>query len=468
MRRVSPIVLSCLVLASPAAAQVEPDLTPLLTAAEDDCAAEQLGACRSRAELVLAHAPERSAVRVRARGLLAITEGTAGTLGPDEALEPLLVAVERAAAAHDRAALERYAAALRLLCATGPLCAEGSPLLARLSAAEASAASEPAGSTLVPPGYATSPIPAPGPGPTYEPEEPPPGTEEPTEPLGYHRRDDGELVDLYIMSAAAGAGFTGYLFAVNGWATDLARGEEGRVYAVATVLGGGAFLLLPFGLDQIDHGMPAGAPAAIAMGLRFGLGIGGLSVGLANGDVRGDDIGHLLMGTTLAGGLLFGSIAYLTLPHPSQVQMIQNTGLWGGAIGGFLALAVVPNVDRDGGQIGSGLGLLGLGGGLLTGSILSGLDLHMSGGRSWLGSLGMVSGAGAGMLVYLLIGGLSGEFDPTIAGVSGLIGSLGGLTTALILTEGHEGEVRFPDGVTVGASVAPLDGGGMATLSGTF
>jgi len=463
MRRVSPIVLVCLVLASPAAAQVEPDLTPLLAAAEDDCAAEQLGACRSRAELVLAHAPERSAVRVRARGLVAITEGTAGTLGPDEALEPLAVAAERAAAEHEREALASYAAALRLLAA------EGSPLLARLREAEAAAA-EPPGATLVPPGYGTAPTPTPTPTyeSTYEPEDSPRGPEEPTEPLGYHRRDDGELVDFYIMSAAAGAGFTGYLFGVNGWATDLARGDEGRVYAVATVLGGGAFLLLPFGLDQIDHGMPAGAPAAIAMGLRFGLGIGGLSVGLANGDVRGDDVGHLMMGTTLAGGLLFGSIAYLTLPHPSQVQMIQNTGLWGGAVGGFLALAILPNVDRDGGQIGSGLGLLGLGGGLLTGSILSGLDLHLSSGRSWLGSLGMVSGAGAGMLVYLLIGGVTGEFDPTIAGVSGLIGSLGGLTTALILTEGHQGEVRFPDGVTVGASVAPLEGGGMATLSGTF
>ena len=447
-----------------ARAQVTPDFTPLLEAAEEDCAAERWSACRARAELVLSRAPERSALRVRARGLVLLADASEPVHGEamplEQALEPLAVAAERAGRA-DLAHASAYAAALR------ELAPAGSALVAR---AEAALAEPPpaAGAVVLPPGYAP---------PEPEPRENPPifaggdreieEDERPSSEGGYHRRDDGEMVDFYVMSAVAGGGFTAYLFAETGWARDIAPFEEGRVYAVAPVLGAGLFMLLPFGLDQIDHGMPAGVPGAISMGLRFGIGLSVLGLG-AGGGLNATDTGHLLFGGTLASALVFGSVAYLTLPHPSQVQMIQNTGLWGGAFGAFLALTIAPHVGATGGQVGSGLGLLGMGSGLLVGSVLSGLDLHLSSGRSWLASLGMLAGAGAGGLVYLLIGGLGGSFDPTIAGVAGLVGSGAGLGLGLWLSEGVQGDTSFGDGVTVSASFAPTDGGGLARIEGTF
>jgi hypothetical protein len=456
--------------ARPLGAQsASPDVTPLIVAAEEDCAAERLAMCRRRAEVALPLVPERSALRVRARGLLAITEDVApDATAPsrDEVLAPLLDAAELAAGRHDGAAFAGHLAALRALAAAeSPLLARAELLAPRPIVVDG---------TVVPPGYAVAPpsgpieLAAPVVVDDEVPGEPLPSDEAPSAAeTGYHRRDDGELVDFYVMSAAAGAGFTTYLFAETGWATDIAPTEPGRVFAVAPVIGAGLFLLIPFGLDQIDRGMPAGAPASIAMGLRFGIGLSGLTLG-AIGGVSGDDWGHVMFASTLSSAAIFGGVAYITLPHPSQVQMIQNAGLWGGTLGAFLALTVAPNVDGpDASRVGPGLALAGLGSGLVVGSILSGLELHLPSGRSWIGSLGMLAGAGAGGLVYLLIGGIGGDFDPTIAGVAGLLGSGTGLALGLALSEGMQGALRFDD-ASVSASIAPTEGGGIASLSGTF
>jgi hypothetical protein len=449
--------------ATTARAQTPPDFDPLLDAALLDCAEGRLALCRGRAAVVLPFAAERSTTLVRVRGLLAITEGTEPAPVDDALLEPLAAAVEADAEAGDANAAVGHAAALRLLAP------EGSILLVRVASAEATLA---AGGNVpdAPASYGegSGSLAAPT---TYDPELPP-GTAPPETPevLPYHRRDDGELVDFYIMSAAAGAGFATYLFAETGWASDIAGYDTGRVYAVAPVIGAGLFLLIPFGLDQIDHGLPAGVPASIAMGLRFGMGIAGLSVGIAGG-VPGDTLGHVLFGTTLGSAVAFGATAWLLQPHPSQVQMIQNVGLWGGTAGAFLALTIAPQISgsgtSDGARVGFGLALLGLGAGLVTGSVLSATGLHMSSGRSWYGSLGMFTGGAAGALVYVAIGGFSGNFHPTIAGVACLVGSGAGLAIALALTEGMQGDLEWGD-VTVSASLAPVEGGGIGTIAGTF
>lgn len=466
------VVALALLVASPARAQdVAADASPLLIAAEEDCAADRVAMCRRRAALAVALLPERSTLRVRAQALLALTEGTSSSeiVPLDDALAPLLAAAEMAAARDDSAAALAYVAALRMLAAAD------SPLVARAAALGAIPPPASDAAVVVPPGYGESAAPAselavPRPPAAVDDEVPGAPEEEDHEalPPGFHRRDDGEMVDFYVMAGAAGAGFTTYVLATTGWANDIAPTDPARVYLSAPVLGAGLFLLIPFGLDQIDHGMPAGAPSAIAMGLRFGMGLSALTIGAAGTSFSGDDIGHFLFGSTLASGVLFGTVAYLAAPHPSQVQMIQNTGLWGSAFGAFLALAIAPNIEGfEAPRFGLGIALAGMGSGLVVGSLFSALDLHLPSGRSWLGSLGLISGAGAGALVYLLIGGLGGNFDPTIAGVSCLLGSGAGLALALALTDGMPGAVRFDD-VSVSASIAPTEGGGMASLSGAF
>jgi hypothetical protein len=472
-----------------ASASITPDvvLEPLLAAAEADLGRGEAALALARAQAVTAAVPPDSSTHVRAEGLVLLaTQRLAGVGAPPVAADVALAPLVDAAALDGpagRGALARARLDFVLARVSG-----SSALATRATAVRAALDAQAPVVATTPPTTTYQPIYG-GAAPTYV--YTAPGTTQPLstgEPLARgqtpedpHRRGDAEIVELYITAGL----FGGYIGAWIPWGAGLLEGspsdERARATTAAVLIGAGVMVLGVFGLDQIDRGLRTGVPAGISMGIRYGLGIGGLTLGIAGARSSGSsDAAFNVMGFSgLAGGLL-GAVLTMTLePHPAQVQFTQTSGLWGALFGAQLAMIAAPLMGCELGtcanrqEAGFGLVAAGLGAGLLTGIITSAVHANPSARRSWHMTLGFLAGTGGGTALWALISALSNSLDvPTLGGCM-FVGSIGGLVISGLLSSGDRDRTNWDDPdrsdvPTYQVSIAPAQGGGTIGLSGTF
>lgn len=452
-------------------------LEPLVSAGEADLANGALPMALARAQVVLAEVPAASSVHVRAEGLSLLArqrlgDTPAGSVGTDDAYAPLVDAASADVTASRFAlARARLAWVLTHVPAESALALRTRAIQAALEARARTASSATSSSPIV----VTSP--------TWQPptdtEVPP--SETPTDDADAHhaprRRADIEIVDLYVTAGLMGA-YLGAWIPESAGLLDHSPGDEAsRALALAMIGGAGVMTLGVFALDQIDDGPRSGQPGAISEGIRFGFVLSGLTLGLLSARssyTTGEAFDA--MGIGLLGGAALGTIfAYAAEPHPAQVQFTQATGVWGGILGAELAALIAPlafpnlgaGADRQ--EAGFGLTLGGLSAGILAGMALSAAHENFSARRSWLTTLGLVAGTGAGTLVWLLVSaGAHWSFDlPTWGGIAG-VGGLGGLILAGFLTDGDHGPRNWDETPPVQVSVSPTLGGATLGFDGTF
>ena len=484
-----------------AAASITPDLVlePLLAAAEADLGRGEAALALARATAVTAAVPPDSATHVRAEGLVLLaTQRLAGapatTVAADVALAPLVdTAALDGPAGRGTLARARLEFVLGRIAGTSALATRATALRAALDAQAAAPPPTVATTTAVAPQY--QPIYG-GAAPTYV-YTAPDGPDSPQSHLARgqttddpHRRGDAEIVELYITGGLFGGYIGAWIPYGSGLFNGAAADDRARLTTAAVLIGSGVSVLGIFGLDQIDRGLRTGVPAGIGMGIRYGLGLGGLMLGIVGARTSGTtEAAFNVMGFSgLAGGLL-GAVLTMTLePHPSQVQFTQTSGLWGVLFGAQLAMLIAPLIraDRvttpfggtfDSGQtrqeVGFGLTFAGLGAGVLTGMIFSAAHINPSARRSWHLTLGFLAGTGGGTLLWSLISALSGTLDvPTLGGCQ-FVGAIGGLVISGLLSSGDRERANWDEDPAAAAptfqvSISPTQGGGVIGVNGAF
>jgi hypothetical protein len=481
-----------------AAPSVEVVLEPLVTAAEGDLGRGDAALAQARANLVLGLVPTSSPLHVRAEGLVLLaTQRLAGAAIAETPADVLLTPLVESAtsdAAGGRADLARarldFVAAH--VAATSGLALRVAAVRASLDA-HASVPQPPTTTTAAPPITATTTatttttaptivvVPAQG----YTTTQPGWGTQPqppPAPPADPRRRGDGEMVELYITSGVFGGVVGAWIPYGSGLLTSRSPSEDAaRGLSVATLLGTGVFMLGAFGLDQVEGGMRTGQPGSIAMGMRFGLGIGALTLGILGADTSlSTQVAFNVVGLAGVTGALLGVVgAYGLNPHPSQVQFTQTATLWGAILGAELAAFAVPLAypsgsssftrGQDAQRAGFGITLGGMSLGLLTGLALSAAHVNVSARRSWLMTLGVILGTAAGSSLWALISAASQGFDvPTWGSCAGL-GSIAGLVLVGFLTSEDSAPRSWDDvPVQVQASFAPMQDGGAVMINGQF
>jgi hypothetical protein len=473
-------------------------LEPLLAAAEADLGRGEPALALARATAVTGAVPPDSAMHVRAEGLMLLAQQRLGTTPPttvaaDVALAPLIdAAALDGPAGRPALARARIEFVLARVAGSSALATRASGLRAAIDMQAPVVTSPPVVATSPPittqqyqpiyggaaPTYVYT---APGSIPQVSPDARLQRGQTPEDP---HRRGDAEIVELYITGGIYGA----YVGAWIPWGSGLFDGSSGddraRLTTVGVLIGGGIMTLGVFALDQIDRGLRTGVPAAISMGIRYGLGLGALSLGIygARNSVDTPTAMNIVGFAGLGGALLAAGLSMGLEPHPSQVQFTQTAGLWGALFGAQLAMLVAPLLPLDPGpfgvgsgntrqEVGFGLVAGGLSAGLVTGMLVSALHANPSARRSWHMTLGFLAGTGAGTLIWSLIGLLS-EFDvPTLGGCQ-FVGALGGIILAGFLSGNDRDRTTWDDPEetvpTVQVSIAPTQGGGTIGLSGTF
>jgi hypothetical protein len=454
-------------------------LEPLATAAETDLANGSLTLALARTQTVLAEAPASSSVHVRAEGLSLLAHQRLGDAPPDAVDTDAVFAPLVAAASDDVTASRFDLARARLAWVAAHVPAQsalalraraiGAALDARAAGAPASTA--PTTTVYVPPTAGTSTWTTPVLADPTQAVTPPDDGHRP------RRRQDIEIVDLYITSGLMGAYFGAWISESSGLLNGASSDDQSRILSIAMLAGAGVLTLGVFALDQIDDGPRSGQPGAISSGMRFGFVLSGLTLGLLSQDNHFDSAATFdFMGVGLIGGTALGAIfAYTAEPHPSQVQFTQTTGVWGGMLGAELGALIAPLAFPNSGataerwHAGFGLTLGGLSAGILTGLALSAAHEHFSSRRSWLTTLGLVAGTGAGTLIWLLVSAASHwTFDlATWGGIAGAAG-IGGLVLAAVLTEGDHGPRDWDEPSAVQLSFSPTVGGATIGLSGGF
>ena len=440
-------------------------LEPLVSAAEADLGAGEITMALARTQVVLAEVPASSSVHVRAEGLSLLARQRLGTTPPGTvdagAAYAPLVTTATADVAAGRVDLARARAQWLLahVQSTSAIAVRAQGVIASID--QRAAAPSPIVVTAAGwrPPVESAPM--------------------PVESSRHRprRRSDLEIVDLYITSGLAGAFFGAWITESSGAIDHSSSDDQSRIVSIAMLAGAGVLTLGTFALDQVDDGPRAGQPGAIAAGIRFGFVLSGLSLGLWSADHTTDTATSFdALGIGILGGATLGTIfAYVAEPHPSQVQFTQSVGVWGGVLGAELAALVAPlafpNLGAGTERVQSGFGITlgGLSVGLLTGVVLSAAHENFSARRSWLTSLGLVAGTGAGTLVWLLVSaGSRWSFDfPTWGGIAG-IGGLGGLILAAVLTDGDRSTRSWDDEPPVQLSIAPTVGGATLGVNGTF
>ncbi len=481
-----------------ATASLTPDvvLEPLLTAAEADLGRGEAALALARATAVSAAVPPDGPTHVRAEGLILVARQRLCSTPAAEVLADVALAPLVDAAALDgpagRAALARARIefVLARVAASTALATRATGLRAALDAQAPIVTTAPP--VVTAPTVTTAPYQpiygaAPTSAPTYvytAPGQPQtrPAPEDP------RRRGTGEIVELYI----TGGLFGGYVGAWIPWGAGLfetaAGDDRARLTTVGVFLGAGVMALSVFGLDQIDGGLRTGVPAGISMGIRYGLGLGALSLGIygaANG-VSTPTAMNVIGFAGLGGAVLGGGLALGLEAHPSQVQFVQAAGLWGAFFGAQLAMLIAPLLALDSvsgpfgsfpasqtrQEVGFGLATGGLSAGLLAGLIFSAAHLNPSARRSWLMTLGVIAGTGAGTALWSLISAIADEFDvPTLGGCQ-LVGALAGLILVGVMTSGDHERANWDepgdDVPSVQLTIAPMQGGGTLGFAGTF
>nr|MDQ3038059.1 hypothetical protein [Myxococcota bacterium] len=314
---------------------------------------------------------------------------------------------------------------------------------------------------------------------------------EPTPPADPTRRGDGEAIELYITAAVYGV----YLGFWIPYAAGLESGGSGSgsaenlVYSLSMLAGGGIMALGVAGLDS-GNGLRTGVGPSMSMGLRYGLGMGFLMWG-AFDPVLGPTGGRFdpITGTFIEtrdgmiertafpmafglGGMLIGAtMGYGLSPSTNDVRFVETGGIWGTGLGLLAAIAAAQDSSQ-----GFAITAAGLGTGLLTTSIIVAAGARVTSRRGWFMTLGFVIGAGAGTIVPALAAAATGEFSVQIFGAVAAATSIAGLITAFVLTEGMDAPRPGPDGARtesdaappIQVGLAPMEGGGLATISGAF
>lgn len=474
-------------------------LEPLLVAAEADLGRSEPALALARATVVTAAVPPDSATHVRAEGLILLARQRLGTtaateIAADVALAPLVDAAALDGPA-GRASLgrARLEFVLARIAGSSALATRATALRAALDAQAPIIAAPPVVATTpavtpqqYPPVYGgaapTYVYTAPTTGPVASPDATPQAPEDP------RRRGNAEIIELYITGGLYGAYIGGWIPWGSGLLNDsTASDDRARLTTVGVFIGAGVLAIGVFGIDQIDGGLRTGVPGAISMGIRYGVSLGALSLGIygASSSVDTPAAMNVIGFAGLGGGVLGAALSMGLDAHPSQVQFTQTAGLWGALFGAELALLVAPLIDLDtistpfGGitaghtrqEVGFGLVTGGLAAGILTGLVFSAAHVNPSARRSWHMTLGFLAGTGAGTVLWSLISALSDEFDlPTLGGCQ-FVGAIGGMVLAGLLSSGDREPANWDDVSSVPSvqvSFAPTQGGGTIGLSGTF
>lgn len=302
-------------------------------------------------------------------------------------------------------------------------------------------------------------------------------TAAPTDPT---RRDDAEIVELYITATTFGV-YTGFWVPFgSGLQGGQDRNPESLLYSLSILAGGGLFALGVSALDS-GEGLRAGVGASTSASLRYGVALGFLMWGAfdpvlsPNGHCDPSAGGTYTCTENRAGlaertslPLVFGATGALVglgvglglRPTIEQVRAVEMGGLWGGAIGLLSALGA----SQDSSQ-GFAITATGVGVGLLGTAIASGMGVRMGGRRLGFMTLGLGAGALAGLLVPAIGSAGAHGWSWPLFSVTGAT-ALAGLIIAGLVTNGmDEGPSQGPD---VHLSFGPTEGGGLATVSGTF
>jgi hypothetical protein len=465
-------------------------VSPLLTAAEADVAAGRAALALARAQIVFDAVGAASPLRARADSVrTAATAALGGAAAeaqpPDTVVQPLVDAAEQDSQRGQHAlSIARCDFAMQRLPAGGALATRATALrqaaMRLLSASTIVQAPPPPVPGAYPPAVAQPGLMS-AYGQPIVPSEPPP----PRDPT---RRGDGELVELYITASLYGI-YTGFWipFAAGlegGSGRDAGPANVG--YSLALLAGGGLFALGVAGLDSGD-GLRTGVGPSISIGTRLGLLSGFLMWGAFDEVLAptlvcpgGSSCAENRTGWTQrtafplamgAGGMVIGAIVgYGLRPTTNQVRFVElQGGLWGTSFGLFLGLAATPQGNEP---VGFGFTLGGLAAGVLATSIVGAAGIDMSQRRAWLITAGWAAGVGAAALVSLIVSAATAEFGafPIVFGGIGAATSLGGLILAGLLSEGVD-RGRTPPRtaeIDIRPTFGPLEGGGMAGVSGTF
>lgn len=458
--------------ATRAAAQagtMEDLLAPLVDGAEDALAHGRPSLAAARAQAAIDALAPTSPLAARAQAIVAQAEPLVGaeTVDPsDDVMTPLLDAAEGDLAGDERArgearvafvlsvADERSSAATRAHALLAPTTPEGAPASTTTAETTTPVAAEPELDESAAVAHEVAP---------------------PADPT---RRDDAEIIELYITASTFGV-YTGFWIPFGaGLQGGNDRNPESLVYSVSVLAGGALFALGVAGLDS-GSGMRAGQPAAISASLRYGVALGFMMWGALDPVLSPNDHcdpsgtftctenrAGLAERTSLplafgaAGGLVGLGVALGLRPTTDQVRSVEMGGLWGGAIGLLSALGAAPDSSSGFAITATSVGL-----GLLGSAAVAGMGVHLGGRRMGFMTLGLLAGAAVGLLVPAF--GAIGAHDWSwpLFSVTGATG-LAGLVIAGLVTDGmDEGPSTGPD---IHVSVSPTEGGGMASLSGSF
>jgi hypothetical protein len=468
-----------------ASASVSDVLLPLIVAAEADIAAGRHELALGRAQLVLDSLEPTSTLRTRAE---AVRELATAALGSEvssppieRVLEPLVEAAESVdAGAQPALAIARLDFVLQRV---APISTLGAAATARRE--QLSQPPDPASSPRTETAHSLGALPRASEHtvvvsvPDEFGDASPERAAGPVAPVDPTRRGDAEMVELYITGTLFGvyAGF--FIPFASGLQGGSNRNPESLVYSLAVLAGGGLFALGISGLD-VGPGLRTGIGPSISMGLRYGLAAGFMTWGaldpVLSPTLRGvcDPVGTftceenraglvertgLPAGFGAAGALIGAMVGYGLRPTTQQVRMVEMGGLWGTAIGLLSSLGAAQD-SAQGFTITAtsmGLGLAGV-------AISTAFGVQLSGRRMGFMTLGLVAGAAVGMLAPLIALAATREWSWPILSITGATG-LAGLVVAGVLTDGMTDGAARPD---FHVSVSPMDGGGLASVSGSF
>jgi hypothetical protein len=439
----------------PGAVPMDVVLAPLLAAAEQDVAASRPALALARARIVAEVLPEGVPLRVRADGLRLLAEQRAGadTAAPpaDEVYAPLVVQAEfEMRSGQPLLALPRLEFALARLPAQSPLAARAIEL--RRMAASMLGAGPPAPVPV----YVPPPVIAERPAPPAEPDD------------GIDHRGGGEIVELFITVGMLGALTGAYIpfVATNGEASAL-------TYTLTMLAGAGLFFVGALSIDLTER-IPSGVPPTIASSIRFGFANGVLAFALYDLEDGASSRDPNVEFSLVWGGAMIGTLAGFGLgfgltPTVREERFVESAGLWGGALGTYVALMAEGFSSANDPRIGVALMMGGLNLGLFAGGVVAALGAMPSTARTLWTDLGFIGGSGVGAIIPLLIYSYMNEpLEGPALGVGMAIGGVGGWLLTFFLTESLDREEAPAEEPRVSLSLAPLERGAALTAAGMF
>lgn len=270
------------------------------------------------------------------------------------------------------------------------------------------------------------------------------------------RRSGGEMVELYIAGS-----FYGVMSGV--WlATMFGDPEDASVSSLVLLFGAGGALGV-LGADQLGDGFRTGVPASIAMGALIGFGEG-LALLASFEDSFGDATSAvgLVWGATTVGAAAGALVGTSSRPSIGDSRLVASTAIWGAYLAGLASIAGGAEGEEAGRWVLGGLNA-GLGIGLL---IAPALDLD--GGQVMLLNAGLGAGALAGLMAASIITRDSTRLDEGTAAITIGVGSVLGVAGMYLLIRPRGDDDEPARAAAWSPFVAPVEGGGVAGLTGSL